>query len=160
MGIDPGLSFSGYSILTYTANGSHLIDYGYYSSATNSPIEKRLSSFYAFFNEKITVHAVTTLSFETPFLGKNAQNFLKLGYLRGLLYLLIDQHHLLYYEFSPCEIKKQLTGFGGADKEQVARVLTKLINNLSGTLKSDITDAIAIGLCGLWKMQSYKNCAK
>ena len=49
-----------------------------------------------FFVEKITKWSVTELALETPFLGKNTQSFLKLGYLRGTLYLLSHQHTLKF----------------------------------------------------------------
>ena len=95
-------------------------------------------------------HKINEIALETPFLGKNAQNFLKLGYLRGILYLIADKSELLIHEFSPREIKQAITGFGGADKEQVARVLMRLFP-IGIPEKLDLTDALAVALCGLWK---------
>ena len=84
-------------------------------------------------------------------MGKNVQSFLKLGYLRGILYLLANQHNLGLHEFSPREIKLAITGSGGAGKEQVARVLFMMFPHLQKPKKEDVTDAIAISLCGLWQ---------
>lgn len=90
------------------------------------------------------------MSLETPFLGKNAQNFLKLGYLRGILYLLANQHKLEIHEFAPRQVKSALTGFGGASKEQVARVILRLFPKIEAPKRDDVTDALAITLCGIW----------
>ena len=93
---------------------------------------------------------MTTVALETPFLGKNAQNFLKLGYLRGIIYLLVATYNLALQEFSPREVKMSVTGFGGADKEQVARIILRLFPALSVPDKADVTDALAVTLCCLW----------
>ena len=93
---------------------------------------------------------MTDIAIETPFLGKNAQNFLKLGYLRGILLLLADQHSMVIHEFAPRQIKQAVTGYGGASKEQVARVVLQLFPRLQKPKKEDVTDALAIGLCAIW----------
>ena len=87
-------------------------------------------------------------------MGKNAQNFLKLGYLRGILYLLSDQYNLEIFEFAPCQVKSALTGFGGASKEQVARVILRLFPKITEPQKDDVTDALAVTLCGMWQQKS------
>ena len=99
---------------------------------------------------------ITDLALETPFLGKNAQNFLKLGYLRGILFLLTERHKLQLHEFAPRAIKQSVTGFGGAEKDQVARVIMQLFPRLQHQEKYDVTDAIAITLCGLWHGQLHQ----
>ena len=49
---------------------------------------------------------------KTLFLGQNAQAFLKLVHLRGILYLLADQHKTSLHEFAPREVKQSVTGMG------------------------------------------------
>src|SRR4029077_845094 len=123
LGVDPGFSVAGFGILKKESGRTYVLDYGTLKLSSRDSLPHRVRIFYEFFNEKIKQHGVTIIALETPFLGKNAQNFLKLGYLRGILYLLVDQHGLGLCEFSPREIKHAVTGFGGADKEQVARVI-------------------------------------
>lgn len=151
LGIDPGFHLAGYSIIKKEHGKTLLLDSGYLKMSPNKHLSERLSIFHKFFEEKITTWFVTDLALETPFLGKNAQNFLKLGYLRGVLYLLSHNHKLIIHEFSPREVKQAITGFGGASKEQVARVILQLFPRLSKPEKDDVTDALAVTLCGLWK---------
>ena len=90
------------------------------------------------------------MALETPFLGKNAQNFLKLGYLRGIVYLLADKNNIMLSEFTPTQVKQAVTGFGGASKDQVARMVLQLFPKIAAPDKLDVTDALAVTLCGLW----------
>lgn len=151
LGIDPGLRISGYGVVQRTGRQAVLLDCGYLSMSSSKSVAQRITIFHDFFSQKITQWSATDIALETPFLGKNAQNFLKLGYLRGILYLLANKNNLLIHEFSPREVKQSLTGFGGASKDQVARVMMQLFPRLKQQKKLDVTDALAITLCGVWK---------
>lgn len=157
VGIDPGFHITGYGIIKKEGRNAYLLDYGYLQMASSKTLAERIHIFYDFFNSKIATYAITDIAIETPFLGKNAQNFLKLGYLRGILYLLSHQQNINLHEFSPREIKQSITGFGGASKEQVARVIMQLFPKLGQQKKEDVTDALAVTLCGLWKQHNHHN---
>ena len=151
LGIDPGWHFAGYGILHKNERTVTLVDYGYLSMSPSKTLVERAGIFYDFFQEKIITHGVTDMALETPFLGKNAQNFLKLGYLRGMLYLLSQKNNLVLHEFAPRQVKQAVTGFGGASKEQVSRVVMQLFAHAIKAQKYDVTDALAVTLCGLWQ---------
>ncbi|AXK60226.1 crossover junction endodeoxyribonuclease RuvC [Candidatus Chromulinivorax destructor] len=162
LGIDPGFSVTGYSILKKQSgltaglknkNQITLLDHGFLKMSAAQSLSVKVGIFHDLFTEKIKLHGVTVISLETPFLGKNAQTFLKLGYLRGILYLLAQQHGLAICEFAPREVKQNVTGYGAATKEQVAQVLSMLFPQIPKPLKEDVTDAIAISLCGLWQSE-------
>jgi crossover junction endodeoxyribonuclease RuvC len=154
LGVDPGFQVTGYGILKKDGNKAYLLDHGYLKLPASKSLVVRIGMFHDFFTEKIMTWKVTDIALETPFLGKNAQNFLKLGYLRGNLYLLANQHNANILEFSPREIKQSITGFGGASKEQVARVVQQLFPGLKDPKKLDVTDALAVTLCGFWATRS------
>ena len=153
LGVDPGFHVTGYAILKKSEGKTFLIDCGYLKMSSKQSLSKRVGIFYKFFNEKIIACGVREIALETSFLGKNAQTFLKLGYLRGVLYLLADQYGQVLHEFAPCEVKSAVTGFGGASKEQVANMVFRLfprVSELGVSAQNDVTDALAISLCGLW----------
>lgn len=150
LGVDPGCHISGYSIIKKELRTTYLVDCGYVKFPAHKPLVERIALFHDAFKEKIVTHSITDLALETPFLGKNAQNFLKLGYLRGILYLLAHQHNLRLHEFTPTQVKQAVTGFGGASKDQVARIILQLFPKLAVPEKADVTDAVAVSLCGLW----------
>lgn len=156
LGVDPGCRFAGFGIIRKEGTLVYLVDHGCLRMASTKPLSERISIFHDFFNDKIINLGVTHLALETPFLGKNAQNFLKLGYLRGVLYLLAHKHNLIMYEFSPREVKQAVTGFGGASKDQVARIILQLFPRIQKLETEDVSDALAVTLCGLWREKVSK----
>lgn len=154
LGVDPGFGFAGFGIIKKEGHKAFLLDSGYLAMSPTKPLHERVGQFHDFFTTKVTTWQVTTIALETPFLGKNTQTFLKLGYLRGILYLLAAKHNLTIAEFAPREIKQALTGFGGASKDQVARVVLQLFPKLEQPKKADVTDALAVTLCGLWHQKN------
>lgn len=159
LGVDPGFQFAGFGVIKKEGGKALVLDYGCLKMNPTKSLDVRIGIFYDFFADKIQTHGVTNLALETPFLGKNAQNFLKLGYLRGALYLLANKNGLTIHEFSPTEVKLSVTGFGGASKEQVARVVLQLFPKMVAPDKADVTDALAVTLCGLWQ-QRYQQFMK
>ena len=151
LGIDPGFSFTGFAVAKKEGATIQLLEYGDIRLPVSKGLPDRVGIFFDTLTEKIIRLGVTDLALETPFLGKNAQNFLKLGYLRGVLYLLATQHSLTLHEFSPKEVKQAVTGFGGASKDQVARVILQLFPRMQMPNKLDVTDAVAVTLCGVWR---------
>lgn len=156
IGIDPGLRYTGFGIVQKEGRKALLLDYGYLSMSSTDTVMTRIGIFYDFFNTKITTWSATTIAIETPFLGKNAHNFLKLGYLRGIIYLLAHQYTIPVTEFSPTQVKASITGYGGATKEQVARIIVQLFPGMEIPKKEDVTDALAVTLCGLWSHSRNK----
>lgn len=155
LGIDPGFQFAGFGVLKKDpSNKVYLLDHGCLKMRSTQTLVERVGVFHAFMEEKVVKYGVTDIALETPFLGKNAQNFLKLGYLRGILYLIAHTHNLTLHEFAPREVKQAVTGWGGADKDQVARVILQLFPKMVAPEKADVTDALAVTLCGLWRAKS------
>lgn len=155
LGIDPGFRYAGFGILKKEGRQALLLDYGHLTMSSSDSLVTRVGEFHTFFEEKITTWGVTVIALETPFLGKNPQNFLKLGYLRGILYLLAHKHNTAVQEFAPTEVKQSVTGFGGATKDQVARVILQLFPGMEVPKKEDVTDALAVTLCGLWASNQH-----
>lgn len=151
LGIDPGFSVTGYAVIKKEKGKASLLDYGALQMSPTKSLRERIGIFHAFFSDKIELWSVKSVAIETPFLGKNAQNFLKLGYLRGIIYLLADKYNLSLHELSPREVKVSVTGYGAAQKDQVARVMLNLFPGLKMPKKLDVTDALAITLCGVWQ---------
>lgn len=152
LGVDPGFSVTGYSLMVKEGSRAYLLDCGFLKMSSKDHLSQRTLEFHDFFKKIIEEKGVSHVSLETSFLGKNPQTFLKLGYLRGILYLLAAQHKLEIAEFAPREVKQAIVGSGSADKEQVALMLMRMFPQLqqySATLRNDVTDAIAIGICGM-----------
>ncbi len=163
LGIDPGLRITGFSVLKLSGTTPFALDLGFLDLKKVESIPDRLLAFENFLIDKLVSHSVNCIALETPFLGKNARTFLTLGYLRGIMLLTAKKHNLEVFEFAPTTVKVSVTGYGAASKEQVARTIGMFfpqILKLKQTAVSDVTDALAVGLCGLWSIEKCVSTQK
>lgn len=158
LGIDPGLHIAGYAVIGCEGGRAQLEDLGFLQQASTDPLVERVGRFYQLIRTKCAAFGVTDIALETPFLGKNTQTFLKLGYLRGSLYVVTHELGLTLHEFAPCQVKQAVTGSGRAEKDQVARALAMLfprVTQIKSAAVPDVTDALGVALCGALVCQKY-----
>lgn len=150
LGIDPGFLFTGYSVFSHIKGVTTLIECGFIRLKSKESLAERVKVFYDRCFVLVEKFNIQKIGIETSFLYKNPQTFLKLGFLRGVLYLIAAQKQIIIKEFSPTQVKHAITGSGSASKEQVARALFQIFPRIKIFEKEDVSDAVAIGLCVLW----------
>src|SRR5436189_1771933 len=84
---------------------------------------------------------------EAPFFGKNVQSMLKLGRAQGVAIAAAINAGLPVTEYSPRKIKQSITGNGNADKDQVWKMLQRLLSLKEIPQYYDATDALAVAVC-------------
>lgn len=151
LGIDPGTRVAGYAVIVREGRSTTLVDYGAVVQRSTESLVTRIGVFAEQIEQLSVRWQVTDIALETPFLGKNAQNFLKLGYMRGVLYALAHRRSLALHEYAPAQIKQSIAGSGAADKAAIARVIARLFPGVDCGAHEDISDAIAISLCAVWR---------
>ena len=77
----------------------------------------------------------------------NARSALQLGHARGVILLAAAQLGIPLVEYSPLEIKKSVSGYGRADKEQTQTMVRILLNLKEKPKPYDASDALAVALC-------------
>jgi crossover junction endodeoxyribonuclease RuvC len=110
------------------------------------PLEERLLSIYEGLSAVIYEFKPTILAIEKVFFAKNAVSALKLGQARGVAIVTGRIHGLSIVEYSASEVKQSIVGHGGADKDQVARMVT-LLTGQKEFATADASDALAIAIC-------------
>jgi crossover junction endodeoxyribonuclease RuvC len=151
LGVDPGCRFCGFACVELTAaQNIELVSCDVLRLPVRDALYKRMGNLYQFFSSYIIANNINTLALEVPFLGKNALNFLKLGYVRGVLYVLAAKHNLILREYTPRQVKQSLTGYGGASKEQVCATLRSLFCSAQLSSSLDATDALAVAVTAAW----------
>jgi crossover junction endodeoxyribonuclease RuvC len=147
LGIDPGSLITGYGVIEMEQRAICAVAFGVIRTDAKQTMPFRLKKIYDDVDALISRYRPKRLSIETAFYGKNVQSALKLGQARGAIIALAMSRGLDVAEYSPREVKKALSGTGGAAKEQVAFMVKKILN-LSDTGKfSDASDALGIALC-------------
>lgn len=79
---------------------------------------------------------------------------LKLGRAQGVAIAAAMQGGLEVTEYSPKKVKQSITGNGNADKEQVWRMLQRILNIEEKPQYFDATDALAVALCHHYQTSS------
>src|SRR6188474_3744474 len=91
---------------------------------------------------------------EAPFFGKNVQSMLKLGRAQGVAIAAAMSAGLPVTEYSPKKVKQSITGNGNADKDQVWKMLQRVLNIEEKPQYFDATDALAVALCHHYQTSS------
>jgi crossover junction endodeoxyribonuclease RuvC len=90
-------------------------------------------------------YAVDEAAMEEGFLGKNIRSMSLLSMVRGVALAALLQRRIPLSLYSPREVKLALTGYGNAEKDQVAKMAALLLG--SGKIGPDESDALAVAYC-------------
>lgn len=159
LGIDPGTINCGYGCIEYLSNTVKLIDSGVIKIPTGITMPEKIGIIFREIKIKIIEHKPGQIAVETSFFGRNIQSALKLGYARGAAIAAAADTLIPVFEYSPREIKKAVTGRGGAAKEQVS-YMVKLLTNTPEELIIDESDAIATAICHAFSTRKGTGSAK
>jgi crossover junction endodeoxyribonuclease RuvC len=147
LGIDPGTASTGYGVVKGDGLGLvSLVECGVIRTRAREPLATRLLEIYEGVQELIQRHRPDALSVEDVFYAKNVRTTIVLGHARGVVLLAGAQARIDVYEFPPAEIKKAVVGSGGATKEQVQFMLSRLLRLKAVPSPSDAADGVAAAL--------------
>ena len=144
IGIDPGLRNTGWGIIELIGNRLVHVDDGRISPPSISSIGERL----LFLKNKLKViiekYDPNLSAIEQIFVGPGTGSSLKLGMARGVSILVLAQAGIGIKELPPKLVKKTVTGYGSASKDQIKSMIEKLLNIIPKN--EDSSDALAIAI--------------
>jgi crossover junction endodeoxyribonuclease RuvC len=147
LGIDPGLSATGWGLVS--VSGSHLVhhQHGVIRSTPKQADTARLAMIADSLCEIIVQHQPEAAIIEEIFVVNNPRSALRLGMARGVALMVCGQTDLPLYEISARRVKQAVTGTGKADKKQVAEMVARLLAIPAPPF--DAADALAMAIAGL-----------
>ncbi len=154
MGIDPGTTVMGYALLRIENNQPRVLLMDVLKLAHEKDIYARLEMIHTKVMELIALYHPSTFAIEAPFFGKNVQSMLKLGRAQGVAIAAAMQAKLGVTEYSPKKVKQSITGNGNADKDQVWKMLQRVLSIAEQPQYFDATDALAVALCHHYQTSS------
>ena len=86
-------------------------------------------------------------SLEELFMGRNATSAVAVAQARGAILAVLAECRIPVFEYKPSQVKMVLTGYGNADKAQIARMLGAQVKVPEGRVDAHAMDAIAIAVC-------------
>ncbi len=135
MGVDPGLSTTGYGIIETVEDSTTVVTWGAIKPPVKEAIHVRLSVLYDGVLDVIDRYAPTEFAIEEAFYRNNAKT-------------------LPCAEYSPRKIKLSVVGNGNASKEQVQYMIGSILKMEKTPDRLDVTDAFATALCHLHQMET------
>lgn len=145
LGIDPGSRNLGYCILSYDGVKISLVGAGLLK-LKSSCLQEQIVELVEGLDIILKSNKIDEVAIEDIFYAFNPKSVIKLAQFRGALSLKILQEVGYFYEYTPLQVKKAVTGHGKATKEQVAFMVKKLLKIQKEIKPLDITDAMAIAL--------------
>ena len=145
LGIDPGLNFTGYGFVDYVPGVLRHVASGVIVTPKGE-LSERLGYIFSELGKLIELYSPMVSTIEKTFLNSNAQSSMLLSHARGAAMTAAAVHRLACREFSTREIKKSVTGYGAATKDQVQE-LVKFHLHIEEDLSSDQADALAAAIC-------------
>lgn len=153
LGIDPGTTIMGYGVIDASAKNPRLLSMGVVDLRKYTDHYQKLNYIYDRTRTLIQQYLPDEIAVEAPFFGKNVQSMLKLGRAQGVAIAAALSHSVPIVEYAPRKIKQSITGSGSASKEQVAGMLSRMLNIDQLPSYLDATDGLAAAICHFYQRQ-------
>ena len=148
LGVDPGLSVTGYGLVEIKDGQPTLTEAGVVRMPRQAAIEVRLASLYDGLNDIIQEYRPDIMAIEEVYIkGDRPETGLKMGHARGVLFLAAAKKGIPVVSYQATGVKKALTGNGRASKEQVQAMVKVILGLDSLPGPADVSDALAVALC-------------
>jgi crossover junction endodeoxyribonuclease RuvC len=149
LGIDPGLSVTGYGVLGVSGTRFRAVAAGVIRTPTDRPVAERLVELATDLEAVIAEHPVEAAAVEQVFVNRNLQTATSVGRASGVVLLACARAGLEVFEYTPSAVKMAVAGSGTAPKEQVQRMVAKRLGLDAAPRPSDASDALAVAICHL-----------
>ena len=147
LGVDPGSLKTGYGAIETDGRRHCLLAKGILAPGPRLALPERLRAIHAGVGELIARFSPDILAVEDIFHAANTRTALVLGHVRGVVLLAGAEAGVVVHAFSPATVKAQVTGFGRAEKGQVAFMVSRLLGLAGEAEAGDAADALAVALC-------------
>jgi crossover junction endodeoxyribonuclease RuvC len=147
LGLDPGSSATGYGIVESHAGRLSAVVQGTISPPRGLPFLSRLPYIAGALEELLEQQQPDVAAVEDVFIARDSRAALKLGQARGAALVPLLRSGLVVHEYAARLVKRTVAGYGGADKEQVRRMVKILLGLGTARLSFDASDALAIAIC-------------
>ena len=146
LGLDPGLRFTGWGLVASEGNRlRHLAD-GVIATDGDASVPDRLRALHDALAALLAALRPDEAAVEETYVNRNGSATLKLGYARGIALLAPALAGIPVAEYGAKAVKRAVVGTGGAEKQQVADMVRRLLPGALLT-RSDAADALAVAIC-------------
>ena len=145
LGLDPGLRRTGWGVVIIDGARLAHVAHGVIAPRDTLSLAERLLALFEGISEVIEAHAPQEAAIEETFATANGSSTLKLGHARAAAMIAPARAGLPVAEYAAKVVKKAVVGTGGADKDQVAFMIARLLPTAGGPT-ADAADALAVAI--------------
>jgi crossover junction endodeoxyribonuclease RuvC len=146
LGIDTSMRSSGVAVVEVAGQQMRALAHGRILNKPSFPHTGCLAEIHRQINALITEFEPDEAAIEGAFFAKNIKTSMILGQARGAVLAACALRTLPVYEYSPRSVKQAVVGTGTAQKDQVAKMVMRLLG-LREQPQGDAADALAIAIC-------------
>lgn len=143
IGIDPGTACTGYGII----KKKRLISCGLIKTNPNQPIGQRLKIIHDELLGILKKYQPGFAAVETVYFFKNPKSALKVSQALGIIFYTLNQAKVSVKEYTPLQVKQNLSGYGRTDKNQIQKLVKKYLKLKKMPRPKHASDALAIAIC-------------
>lgn len=147
LGIDPGLSVTGYGIVEVAGPSMRAVAAGVIRTDPDRPVAVRLRELADDLDALLTEHEIDEAAIEEVFVNRNLQTATSVGRASGVAILCLARAGLAVAEYTPSAVKLAVTGTGDAAKPQVQALVARRLGLAVAPSPADAADALAIAIC-------------
>lgn len=146
LGVDPGIAYTGYAFVEHAVNRMEAKEFGAILTPSDMPLEQRLVFLHERLDDFIKKYKPKAMAIEKVYFNQNTSSAMLVGQARGVCILTAGLNSIPVHEYTPQRVKLAVTGYGKADKQQVARMVQRLLRLTTVPKPDDVTDALAIAI--------------
>jgi crossover junction endodeoxyribonuclease RuvC len=149
LGIDPGTASTGFGLAGGEGSRLRAIDQGMIATRPGAAPARRLAEIHTRVCELLDRHRPDALAVEELYFGANVRTAFAVGQARGVVLLAAGQRGIPTRSYTPQQVKSAVCGSGRAPKEQVGRMVARLLALDAVPTPDHVADALAIAICEL-----------
>jgi crossover junction endodeoxyribonuclease RuvC len=149
LGIDPGLSRCGYGVVERAGRRARAVAAGVLRTDPALAVPHRLALLREDLHGLVAEHRPQVVAVERVLFQVNARTAIPVAQAAGLAMVEAVAAGAEVVEYSPNQVKQAIAGFGGADKQQMERMVQTLLGISRPLRPVDAADAVALALCHL-----------
>lgn len=151
-GVDPGLTRCGVGVVDVEPNRrAALVHVSVIRTLPELPLEKRLLEISEGIDTLLREFTPDAVALERVFAQHNVRTVMGTAQASGVVLMLAARQGLSVGMHTPSEVKASVTGYGSADKAQVAVMVARVLGLSTPPKPADASDALALAICHAWK---------
>jgi len=149
LGIDPGTASTGYGLVRSAGSRLTALTQGVIQTRPGVALERRLTDIHARIAELLDEHRPDAMAIEELYFGANVRTAFAVGQARGVVLLAAGQRSVPSRSYTPQQVKAAVCGHGRAEKDQVGRMVARLLGLATVPAPDHAADALAVAICEL-----------